>query len=79
MMDDDSMRFDALIGGDRFAYRGEIWTKLDWQTARKHSKASLQLGTRGHGYHGDSVCSFVGNEAVIFLPPISVSALKMQG
>ena len=64
------IHFDVLAPGDRFrSSNGTLWTKLDAETARKHSSSSLDMVDRGYGYHGDPVCSFEDGDAVVFVPP----------
>lgn len=63
------MRFDELWTGDRFIAYEALWTKIDPECARKHSKESMALGERGHGYIGDTICSFDREDEVRFLPP----------
>ena len=61
--------FTDLWVGDRFTAFGELWTKLDHQTARQHRKESIALGERGCGYLLDTICSFRRDDAVQFVPP----------
>jgi hypothetical protein len=70
--------FEQLCIGDRFqrvdgkkgTLTDECWTKIDNDTARLHSSASIKLGTRGHGYIGDAICSFDPTDKVKFLPVV---------
>ena len=64
------MTFGDLIAGDRFTACGSLWTKLEPETARKHSAESIRLGQRGNAYYGDSICSFEATDEVLFVPPI---------
>jgi hypothetical protein len=68
----DQVEFDKLWCGDRFVAFGALWTKLDADTARKHSAASRGLQMRGVGYIGDAVCSFNPSDIVVFVPPAVV-------
>jgi hypothetical protein len=63
------MKFSELCSGDRFSSFGSVWTKLDQDTARKHSSESIALGDRGYGYVGDAFCSFEHDREVIFVAP----------
>ena len=63
------MRFADLWSGDRFVAFGTLWTKIDPDYARKHSKESIALAEQGHGYMGDTVCSFDRDDEVGFVPP----------
>lgn len=68
--------FDELYAGDRFQrinsldelVLGEVWTKLDSQTARRHSPESIKLGSQSNGYIGDTICAFDEDDAVSFVP-----------
>ncbi len=62
------MQFDQLCPGDRFIAYDSLWTKIDADAARKHSKESMALGDHGYGYVGDLICSFERNDEVLFLP-----------
>jgi len=65
-----SVDFQRLRCGDRFLYETvTLWTKLDGETARKHSDQSQALGTEGYGYNGDTICTFDRHEQVTFIPP----------
>lgn len=55
--------------GDRFYAYDKLWTYLGEHTARNHRKESIQLGERGYGYIGDTICSFEPDELVRFVPP----------
>jgi hypothetical protein len=66
------MKFDKLTSGDRFRSKGTLWTKLDPDTARKHSSESIRLGREGNRYLGDSICSFGREEEVFFSPPAAM-------
>lgn len=61
--------FGTLWVGDRFTADGNLWTKLGHDTARQHSESGINLGDKGFGYIGDSVCSFDKEDAVTFVPP----------
>ena len=63
------MRFDELWVGDRFVAYDALWTKIGHGCARKHGKESMVLGDSGHGYRGDTLCSFESEDDVRFLPP----------
>jgi len=64
------VRFDQLMVGDRFeAHGGKLWTKVDHDVARKHSKESMAMKDEGYGYIGDSLCSFELSDVVSFIPP----------
>lgn len=64
------IKFEELTVGDRFNALNTIWTKLSATTARKHSTTSIELGSKGYGYIGDSICSFELEERVEFLPVV---------
>ena len=61
--------FADLWVGDRFNAHGSMWTKLGHETARQHSPRAVELGLRGYGYIGDTICSFEPENAVEFVPP----------
>ena len=63
------MTFGDLISGDRFRACGSLWTKLEPETARKHSRESIGLGHEGQAYYGDNICSFEATDEVVFVPP----------
>ncbi|KWU19200.1 hypothetical protein [Burkholderia cenocepacia] len=63
------VRFDALYLGDRFKAHDRLWTKIDWDTARRHSEAGLALGGNGMGYIGDAITSFDHAKKVVFEAP----------
>ena len=63
------LQFDDLTSGDRFTSGAVLWTKLDPNTARRHSPESLGLRANGHGYHGDAICSFERTDEVAFVEP----------
>jgi Lar family restriction alleviation protein len=65
----EACKYGSLWVGDRFTAFGNLWTKLGHNTARQHSKASITLGAQGHGYIGDTICSFVQTEEVEFIAP----------
>lgn len=71
-------KFSELWAGDRFRANGALWSKLDHETARKHSMESLQLGVRGAGYMGDPLCSFEAGDSVIFVDPTDGGAARDQ-
>lgn len=69
--------------GDRFLFRGEIYTRVStdsvrdpgertgfrtWYICRKHSTDGRDLGKRSYGYIGDALESFNGEESVKFIP-----------
>ena len=62
------LRFDELFIGDRFVFVNTLWTKVDPDAARKHSKSSIALAAKGFGYVGDTICSFERNDKVDFVP-----------
>lgn len=64
------MKFEQLHAGDRFrrSGKGDLWTKIDPGTARRHSNESRALGGRGYGYIGDGICSFERDDEVDFVP-----------
>jgi len=62
-------RISNLVPGDRFRALENLWTFLGENTARKHSRESIELGSNGCGYFGDAVCSFESNAEVEFVPP----------
>jgi len=61
--------FGELCRGDRFRYAGSLWTKVDYNSARKHSGESIALRAIGYGYIGDSICSFEPTDRVEFVAP----------
>jgi hypothetical protein len=64
----EEIRFRDLMEGDRFTAHGTLWTKLGPVTARKHGQAGIELGLKGYGYVGDSICSFGKEDSVVFVP-----------
>lgn len=58
--------FQQLWVGDRFTNGDTLWTKLDGQTARRHSPESISLGNSGVGYIWDTICSFDQDDLVVF-------------
>ncbi len=62
------MIFSDLVPGDRFIAFGKLWTKIDVDTARGHSTASIDLEAKGYGYIGDVICSFDKRDKVEFKP-----------
>ena len=62
-------KFGSLWVGDRFNAFGNLWTKIGHDTARQHSKASISHGAQGHGFIGDTVCSFEQTDDVEFVAP----------
>lgn len=67
----DPAIFSDLWLGDRFTVRGTLWTKLAHDLARRHSEESIALDAGGHGYMGDTVCSFASDDQVEFVPPVA--------
>lgn len=64
------MIFGDLWAGDRFMAMETLWTKIDRETARKHSRASILRGHEGYGYRGDTLCHFDVDDYVDeFVPP----------
>jgi len=63
--------FDKLYVGDRFKALGYLWTKIDWDTARRHGDESMKLGEDGFGYMGDLVATVERAEPVVFQPPVA--------
>lgn len=63
------IQFKDLTNGDRFRFSGNLWTKLDFSSARQHSDQSIILAERGYGYAGDLVCNFALNERIEFVAP----------
>lgn len=65
-----NMKFDQLYTGDRFrrSGKGDLWTKIDPDSARLHSDESRALGKRGYGYIGDAICDFERDDEVEFVP-----------
>ena len=66
----EEIRFCDLTEGDRFTAHGALWTKTGPETARKHDKEGINLGRRGYGYVGDSICSFGNDDPVVFVPVV---------
>ena len=63
-----NMSFEDLWIGDRFYYAEKtLWTKVSNDTARHHSKYSIDLKEKGYGYMADSVCSFNLKDKVEFV------------
>lgn len=67
----EPVTFDKLNVGDRFTALGNLWTKIDWDTARRHGKESIELGQDGFGYLGDVVATIDRTELVVFQPPVA--------
>jgi hypothetical protein len=68
--------------GDRFRAHGSVWTYLGatdekYATARKHSPESIALNDRGHGYFGDTICTFERKERVEFVAPLHDTAPEL--
>lgn len=63
------IEFKELWIADRFKLsNGSLWTKVGNDTARQHSKESINLKERGYGYLGDAICSFEPEDKVEFVP-----------
>ena len=64
----DDVAFGDLFEGDRFLCKGNLYTRIDGSSARRHSSESIALNHRGHGYM-DSLCTFPPWEKINFCPP----------
>ena len=68
------VKVGELHSGDRFIANGSLWTVLGKESAatvtvRRHGEHSLKLGSFGHGYSGDGLCSFPAEDIVRFQAP----------
>ena len=70
------VKFRELWVGDRFRrldasrkpYEGEVWTKLDVDSARRHGSEETRWGGLSYGYVGSANCSFEPDDLVKFVP-----------